>query len=84
MKRAILIDPENWLMRYNFACALSVNLGDADGAIETLRPVMESTATRLLTAASTDPDFDPIRDDPRFQELMAAAEVRIAERKSGN
>jgi adenylate cyclase len=84
MKRAILIDPENWLMRYNFGCALSVNLGDADGAIETLRPVMESAATRLLTAASTDPDLDPIRDDPRFQELMAAAEALIAERRSGN
>ncbi|HEY1415023.1 MAG TPA: TIR domain-containing protein [Caulobacteraceae bacterium] len=81
MKRALLIDPENWLMRYNFGCALSVNLSDADGAIEMLRPVMESSATRLIIAAGTDPDLDPIRDDPRFKEMLAAAEALIAARR---
>ncbi|HEV2363326.1 MAG TPA: TIR domain-containing protein [Caulobacteraceae bacterium] len=81
MRRAILIDPENWLMRYNFSCALGVNLNDADGAIELLRPVMEGSATRLLISAATDPDLDPIREDPRFQQMLAVAKARIAAHK---
>jgi adenylate cyclase len=72
MKRALLIDPDNMLMRYNFACALSLHLNDPDGAIEMLRPVMESAAgSRLVDAARDDPDLDPIREDPRFQAMIA-------------
>jgi adenylate cyclase len=71
MKRALLIDPENILMRYNFGCALSVNLHDADGAIEMLRPVIESRAKRFIDAAATDPDLDPIREDARFKAMIA-------------
>jgi adenylate cyclase len=71
MKRALLIDPENILMRYNFGCALSSNLQDPDGAIEMLRPVMESRVRRFVEAAATDPDLDPIREDPRFKAMIA-------------
>ncbi len=81
MKRALLIDPENMMMRYNFGCALCVNLNDADGAIEMLRPVLESRA-RFVVAAASDPDLDPIRDDPRFREIMAEGEARAAKEKS--
>jgi adenylate cyclase len=78
MDRALLIDPDNWLMRYNFACALSIHLDDADGAIELLGPVMASGPSRLVSAANTDPDLDPIRDDPRFRAIVATAEARLA------
>jgi adenylate cyclase len=81
MKRALLIDPSNWLMRYNFGCALSVNLNDSDGAIEMLSPVLETGPARLVEAASRDPDLDPLRDDPRFQEMIACANARLPERK---
>jgi adenylate cyclase len=36
MSRAMLIDPDNTNMRYNFACALTTHLNDVDGAIELL------------------------------------------------
>jgi hypothetical protein len=37
-----------------------------------LRPVMESAAgSRLVDAARDDPDLDPIREDPRFQAMIA-------------
>ena len=78
MERAMLIDPDNWLMRYNFACALSVHLHDSDGAIEALGPVLTQAPPRLIAAARSDPDLDPLREDARFQALMAEAEARLA------
>ncbi|HEY2179036.1 MAG TPA: TIR domain-containing protein [Caulobacteraceae bacterium] len=79
MDRAVLIDPGNWLMRYNFACALSIHLDDLDGALELLDPVMREAPPRLISSAASDPDLDPLRDDPRFQSMLAAAEARVAD-----
>jgi adenylate cyclase len=78
MARALLIDPENLLMRYNFACALMVYLNDAEAALEMLAPVLAQDAGMNVRAAKTDPDFDALRDDPRFQAMLAAAEARLA------
>jgi len=36
MSRALLIEPDNANMRYNFACTLASQLNDPDGAIEIL------------------------------------------------
>jgi len=41
-----------------------------------LGPVLESAPGRMTMAASTDPDLDPLRADPRFQAIMTAAEAR--------
>jgi adenylate cyclase len=77
MGRALLIEPENMSMRYNFACALVRSLNDKDAALEMLRPLFEEVSTGLINHAKIDPDFDSIRDDPRFKEMLAAAERRV-------
>ncbi len=79
IERTLLIDPDNMLMRYNFACALTTFLKDADGAIDLLTPVFANISIALLNAAQTDPDLDLIRDDPRFQAMLADAEARHAD-----
>jgi adenylate cyclase len=78
MARALLIDPENLLMRYNFACGLIAHLGDADAALAMLAPVLAQDPGANVKAAKTDPDFDALRDDPRFQAMLATAEARLA------
>jgi adenylate cyclase len=78
MNRALLIEPDNANMRYNFACALAVQLNDPDGAIELLGPLFERISIGLLNHAKADPDLDPVRDDPRFRAMVATAEERLA------
>ena len=77
-RRALLLDPDNLLGRYNIACALVHDLDDAEGGIEALQPYFELTSsTTEIRHAEADPDLDPIRDDPRFKQMLAAAKKRL-------
>ena len=76
--RALLVDPDNLSMRYNFACALATHLNDADAALDMLGTVLEKVASGLLNHAKVDTDLDAIRDHPRFKAMMEAAEARLA------
>jgi adenylate cyclase len=78
MSRALLIDPDNVNMRYNFACTLTVHLKETDAAIELLAPLFDKISIGLLNHAKADPDLDLLRDDRRFQSMVAAAEARLA------
>ena len=76
MERALLIDPDNLNMRYNFACALARDLDEPEAALR----MLESSLSRIqgsLGNAEFDPDFDSIRDDPRFQKIVADAKKRL-------
>ncbi len=79
MDRALMIDPDNLRIRYNFACSLATSLADPEAALNMLGPVLERDVGGLVKAAPTDPDFAGLRDDPRFQAMIAAAEARLAE-----
>jgi len=78
MERALLVDPDNVTMRYNFGCALANHLNDKDAALEMLDPAFQKMGAGFINHAKVDPDFDCIRDDPRFKAMVAAAEARVA------
>ena len=82
MNRALLIDPDNWVMRYNFACTLAASLNDPDAALDMLGQALErDVGSSLLHDFAVDPDLAGLRDDPRFQAMVAKAEERLAAAK---
>jgi adenylate cyclase len=81
MNRALLIDPDNMDMRYNFACSLNEYLHDKTATLDMLAPLFETITAYLLRYLRADPDFQSLHDDSRFQAMVAAAEARLAASK---
>ncbi|HKT41622.1 MAG TPA: TIR domain-containing protein [Rhodanobacteraceae bacterium] len=82
MRRAMMIDPDNANMRYNFACMLCKDLQDKDAALKMLEPVFAGITDAFLPYAKADPDLLLLHDDPRWLAMVAAAETRLAAAKS--
>ena len=78
VRRALLLDPDNLMVRYNLACSLALELDDKEGALEALQPFFENvTSKTIMRHLEVDPDLDPVRDDPRFKAMLAAAKQRL-------
>jgi len=77
IERAILIDPENLRMRYNFACILIGHLGDEEAALSLLERTLPIAGETMVRAAESDPDLDGLRGNARFIELMKRARERL-------
>jgi adenylate cyclase len=75
MERAILVDPDNRLVRYNAACAAAF-LNDADTAIDLLAAYLTGCSAHEIKHVEVDPDLKNIRDHPRFIEMLAQARER--------
>ena len=82
-KRAMLLDPDNLTMRYNFACGFA-SLREFETALDLLGPVFERDAAETILWAKVDPDLDAVREHPRFKAMMVQADARLsAESDSG-
>ena len=77
IKRALLMDPDNLTMRWNLVCGLTRYLNDNDAALELLSSFIDRLPPPLVKYLRLDTDLDPMRDDPRFEELVARVEARI-------
>jgi tetratricopeptide (TPR) repeat protein len=62
---------DDGVLHYNIACA-DAQLGNTDAALESLRAGLAGRPD-LAAYAREDSDFEPIRDDPRFAEIVDAA-----------
>ncbi len=68
LETALSLHPDHLLVIYNLACYYSL-AGKVESALECLRRALELQPDfRYLIRKES--DFDPIRDDPRFQELV--------------
>jgi hypothetical protein len=59
---------ELWGRPYNVACYLAL-AGEHDAAFEHLRTAIELDRDKVMQWLPHDTDLDPLRDDPRFEEL---------------
>jgi adenylate cyclase len=78
IERALLLDPDNILMRYNLACALTIDLEDDERAITVLEDYFSRTVSPThIRHADADPDLERLRGNPRFVQMLAAAKQRL-------
>ena len=70
MRRAREERPDSWAMVYNSACWEAL-AGNPDDAFAHLRKALEMNPEEVRRYIAEDSDLDPLRDDPRFQELLA-------------
>jgi adenylate cyclase len=77
IERALLIDPDNANMRYNFACVVAVYMDDPERALDLLESVLQDLTISLYNNVLVDPDLDGLRSLPRFQEMVAATAKRL-------
>ncbi len=68
-RRALSIDPGDPMILYNVACVFA-QAGEIDQSIRMLERAVESGFGHKVWIEN-DSDFDPLRDDPRFHELLA-------------
>ncbi|RDL46779.1 Beta-barrel assembly-enhancing protease [Ensifer sp. M14] len=69
LARALAIDPDDNLARYNAACTYS-QLGKIDRAIELLEICLPQFGSDMKLWAMKDSDLDPVRNHPQFQKLL--------------
>jgi adenylate cyclase len=77
IERALLIDPDNLNMRYNFGCVLSAYLQDRKASVDVLVPVLAEANLTLVKVAVVDPDLDFLRGDERFEKALVDAQLRL-------
>jgi hypothetical protein len=69
LERGLVQYPGNAGIHFNLACVESL-AGREDAALEHLREAVSRGDERMLRLARTDEDLAPLRDDPRFEELL--------------
>ena len=74
LSRALAIEPDDYLALYNVACA-HAQLGDVDKAIGVLERAMPSANEEMKAWLRNDSDLDPLREHPRFVELLRRIEA---------
>ena len=75
--RAELVDPDNMVMAYNFACAITLRLKDYDRALDFLERRISTVPQSMFNAMLVDPDIAALRSLPRYKLMVEAAKKRL-------
>ena len=77
IERGTLLDPDNTILHFNFVCALA-RLREIEPALDLLESVISKASQGWLMWLDADTDLDPLRDSPRFVEIVRKAKARFA------
>lgn len=72
LERTLAIDPDDVLTQYNVAC-IYTQLGEIDKAFDLLERLLPHANHETKAWIKHDSDFDPLRDDPRYQTVLELA-----------
>jgi adenylate cyclase len=75
--RAVEADPQDTQAQYNAACFFS-RIGEIERTFDLLDRCIRSMGQWQLDWMKRDPDFDKIREHPRYRSLVAREEARLA------
>jgi adenylate cyclase len=75
-ERALALEPENYILRYNIACTF-VELGDRDRALDLIGDSLSHLGKDHIRHTQADPDIAVVRDHPRFARMIADAKERL-------
>jgi uncharacterized membrane protein YfbV (UPF0208 family) len=56
---------------------LAGHLGDCETALTMLEPMLAAATEYHVRIAQTDPDLEPLRDKPRFRQMVDRARKRL-------
>ena len=76
--RAALLAPEEPVGIYNLACTFAL-LDERDRAIDLLERYALVMRPQFVAWIKNDTDLDSLRDEPRYQALVARMEARLAQ-----
>jgi adenylate cyclase len=72
LARAMAIDPDDNVARYNAACTYSL-LGEIDRSLDLLEICLQQFGSDMKLWIRNDSDLDPIRNHPRYKKLLEPA-----------
>jgi len=75
--RALIIEPDDALDRFNLAGAFAL-MDEPDQALDLLESCLRKAPPDDLAWITQDPDMLPLQDHPRYQALIAREEARLA------
>jgi len=78
VNQALLLNPDNVAVRFAVGGNLAARFKEVDAALDVLGPAFSTMSAGWLGLFDVTPDFEGIRDHPRFKSMMAAAKERIA------
>jgi adenylate cyclase len=68
-EHALLLDPEDAMLRYNLACCMA-QAGETDYALDLLDWALRESGAQNYHWAKSDSDLDPLREHPRYKAIM--------------
>ena len=75
-RRALELEPNNYILRYNIGCAY-VDLEDYDRALDLVEDSLSHLGRHHVRHVQHDPDIAILRSRPRFAKMLAEAKRRL-------
>ena len=76
-ERAMALEPENYILRYNMACSFVSDLGDPERALDLIEDSLTHLGRDHVRHTQADPDIAVLHDHPRFRQMIADAKARL-------